>query len=230
MESDDSDLGDLVDSEVEDSDSDYIPDCEEDSDEECLVRRPQKRYCTGVIFYKMHHYYIAKGTCINVWLTIVCGVPGECGVEHEPKYIVLKVSYWSSFNTVSSVMLCVRVMWATPWVLVQVVQHCDKCQARRVWDSQPYLSNVPAGNLLLSGAMLFTGCHPVQVLRMFDVYGVFCIATNTFFRHQRSYLQPTIVNAWHDEQTNLLRLLKECYSSQVILAVDGRSDSPGHCA
>ncbi len=65
---------------------------------------------------------------------------------------------------------------------------------------------------------------------MFDVYGVCSIATNTFFRHQRSYLQPTIVKAWHDEQTALLTLLKEHYSSQVILAVDGRSDSPGHCA
>ena len=114
--------------------------------------------------------------------------------------------------------------------LVQIVQTCSHCDSTRVWNSQPFLRNVPAGNLLLSGVLLFSGSHPVQALRMLDMLGVRTISTSTFFRHQTQYLQPTIISAWQEHQAGLVKQLKADHAKQVILAVDGRSDSPGHCA
>ena len=114
--------------------------------------------------------------------------------------------------------------------LVQIVQTCTHCDSTRVWNSQPFLRNVPAGNLLLSGALLFSGSHPVQALRMLDILGVRTISTSTFFRHQTLYLQPTILHAWREHQAGLVEQLKADHTKQVILAVDERSGSPGHCA
>lgn len=53
---------------------------------------------------------------------------------------------------------------------------------------------------------------------------------NTVFRHQSKYLQPTVIKVWKQQQQELVEELKEDYNSKVILAGDGRSDSPGHCA
>ena len=34
------------------------------------------------------------------------------------------------------------------------------------WESQPFVCNIPAGSLLLSSAILFSGLMPNQVLRV----------------------------------------------------------------
>jgi len=89
---------------------------------------------------------------------------------------------------------------------------------------------MPAGNLLLSGAILFAGCHPVQTLRMLDHLRVATISPSTFFRQQSKYLQPTVIKVWKKEQDSLVEEIKANHGGKVILAGDGRSDSPGHCA
>ncbi|KAJ4939426.1 hypothetical protein JOQ06_028875, partial [Pogonophryne albipinna] len=59
--------------------------------------------------------------------------------------------------------------------------------------------------------------------------GLQCISVGTFFRHQRLYTIPTIVQAWQNEQAGIIRELKEM-GGGLILSGDCRSDSPGHCA
>ena len=86
------------------------------------------------------------------------------------------------------------------------------------------------GTFYCLGCSCFSGSHPVQALRMLDMLGVRTISTSTFFRHQTQYLQPTIICAWQEHQAGLVKQLKADHAKQVILAVDGRSDSPGHCA
>ena len=55
------------------------------------------------------------------------------------------------------------------------------------------------------------------------------IGETTFYRQQREYLQPTVFTMWGEEQDQLLRILAGM-TGGLVLAGDGRSDSPGHCA
>ncbi|KAG1959839.1 hypothetical protein F2P79_005978 [Pimephales promelas] len=87
---------------------------------------------------------------------------------------------------------------------VKIKQVCAACGYQRFWQNQPMLHrNMPACNLLLSGAIHFSGCMATQTIRMLKLFGLQSISVSTFFRHQRFYTIPTIVQA---------------------------SDSPGHCA
>ena len=151
--------------------------------------------------------------------------------ESEDKYIVFKSQLLELFNQCNR---CQEQTTAdvtyTSGTLVQVTQTCQHCKLTRTWNNQPYIGNMPVGNLLLAGAILFSGCHPVQTLHMFERFGLAVIAESTFFRTQTNYLQPTIVNVWKDHQQGLVQQLKEEYQGEVVLSGDGRSDSPGHCA
>ena len=43
---------------------------------------------------------------------------------------------------------------------LKVEQRCKDCLRCRTWRSQPFIGNIPAGNLLLSSAILFSGSLP----------------------------------------------------------------------
>nr|XP_055038575.1 uncharacterized protein LOC129426346 isoform X2 [Misgurnus anguillicaudatus] len=101
---------------------------------------------------------------------------------------------------------------------------------RRYWQNQEKVHrNMPACNLLLSGAIHFSGCMATQTIRMLKLFGLQCISPGTFFHHQRLYTIPTIMQAWRNEQRGIIRELKET-GGGLILSGDCRSDSPGHCA
>jgi hypothetical protein len=110
-----------------------------------------------------------------------------------------------------------------------VTQDCQACPAKKTWYSQPFLGNVPAGNVLLSGAILFAGALPGKVLRVFKHFRLASICTSTFMAHQRQYLQPTIARVYLQNQRALLAQLKS-RTSPIVLGGDGRADSPGHSA
>ncbi|XP_010793701.1 uncharacterized protein isoform X1 [Notothenia coriiceps] len=113
---------------------------------------------------------------------------------------------------------------------IKIKQVCAACGYERFWQNQPMLyRNMPACNLLLSGANHFSGCMATQTIRMLKLLGLQCISVGTFFRHQRLYTIPTIVQAWQTEQAGIIRELKEM-GGGLILSGDCRSDSPGHCA
>jgi len=48
-----------------------------------------------------------------------------------------------------------------------------------------------------------------QMLRMLTLFGLQCISARTFFRHQQLYTIPVIMQAWQNEQTGVIRELKE---------------------
>ncbi|XP_048054273.1 uncharacterized protein LOC125273055 [Megalobrama amblycephala] len=113
---------------------------------------------------------------------------------------------------------------------VKIKQVCEACGYQRFWQNQPILHrNMPACNLLLSGAIHFSGCMATQTIRMLKLFGLQSISVGTFFRHQRLYTIPTIVQAWQNEQAAVIRDLHEMRGG-LILSGDCRSDSPGHCA
>ena len=112
---------------------------------------------------------------------------------------------------------------------LRIIQTCSKCYRRRTWESQPYIGNIPAGNILTSAAILYSGTLPSKALKMFQILNLSTITRKTFFRHQRQYLQPAVSSVWKRSQELLLTTLKDKGSS-LVLGGDGRSDSPGHSA
>ena len=112
---------------------------------------------------------------------------------------------------------------------IAIRQLCSHCGYKRVWMSQPSIRDIPAGNILLSAAILFSGATPGKVLRMLNHMQVACISDRTFYRHQSRFLEPAIMTVWEGEQS---MLLAECKARDSALSIggDGRADSPGHSA
>ncbi len=55
---------------------------------------------------------------------------------------------------------------------IAIEQVCRKCGERKRWLSGPYIGSIPAGNIMLSGAIMFSGCLPGKVLRCLKFLGV----------------------------------------------------------
>lgn len=112
---------------------------------------------------------------------------------------------------------------------IRISQWCTNCKRKRVWDSQPFIGKTPAGNILTSAAILFAGAFPTKVLRVFKSLNCATITAKTFFRHQNLFLQPAVTSVWERHQNTLLTGIKES-RGKLVLAGDGRADSPGHSA
>ncbi|XP_071834545.1 uncharacterized protein [Apostichopus japonicus] len=103
------------------------------------------------------------------------------------------------------------------------------CGFSRKWYSQPFIGNIPAGNILLSASILFSGASPKKVIQVMKGVNVATIAYSSFIVHQRLYLQPAIVNTWERMQLKMVEDLKES-EEKLVIGGDARNDSPGHTA
>ena len=112
---------------------------------------------------------------------------------------------------------------------IAVKQHCSHCEHQKLWASQPYIKDTPAGNILLSAAILFSGATPAKILRVLNHMKVACFTDRTFYYHQKRYLEPAVISVWKAKQSTLLA---QCLSTgdPLIIGGDGRADSPGHSA
>ena len=156
--------------------------------------------------------------------------PNATPVHLVNKYIVFEDCLLSLFNK------CGNCGKATPDVtkttigtFLRVKQVCDNCESTREWDSQPFISNIPAGNILLSSSILFTGALPSQVLHVMDTLKCVTLSRSAFFSHQKKYLQPSILKVYKKHQSQLLSEIKKIRVG-LIIGGDGRCDSPGHSA
>ena len=109
---------------------------------------------------------------------------------------------------------------------ISIKQECHHCGHKWKWNSQPFIKDVPAGNILLSAAILFSGSTPTKSLHLFKCLEMACIAERTFYYHQTKYLAPSVIHVWKRSQRSLLSKCR----SPVIIGGDGRADSPGHSA
>ena len=155
-------------------------------------------------------------------------VPSNLPVEKQSSYIVFESALLLLFH------MCIFCRSARCSVnkfvngsFLRITQTCSKCHRKRVWDSQPFIGNTPAGNLFASAAILYTGSFPAQALRMFRTLKCAMISNSTFFRHQHSYLIPAINTTWERHQNSLFSFLKD---TGLVVAGDERADSPGHSA
>lgn len=151
-------------------------------------------------------------------------------VEKQSTYLVFESALLLLFSTCffcrSS--FCTIEKW-TVGSLLRIKQICSQCNGDFTWDSQPYIGKVPAGNILISAAILYTGSIPAKALRIFKNLNCSAFTRKTFFRHQKNYLQPTINTVWERHQRKLISELME-EEKGLVLGGDGRADSPGHSA
>ena len=105
---------------------------------------------------------------------------------------------------------------------------CHNCSRTYTWHSQPLLfRKFPAGNILLSYAILSAGASVKKVLLVFKHLGLMVYHEPAYYYHQKHLLFPAIYKYWQAYQKKLLDSLKD---KDVVLAGDGRHDSMGHSA
>ena len=85
---------------------------------------------------------------------------------------------------------------------------------------------MPAGNLLLSAAILYSGSMISQTLRMLKILRVECFSRQTFHKHQKNYLIPVVIKMWKEEQDKIIQSVSSLEGG-LVLSGDGRSDSQG---
>lgn len=97
------------------------------------------------------------------------------------------------------------------------------------WVSQPVLGRMPAGNLLLSAATVFSGQTYQHVQNIAQFLNLNFMSSVTFYEAQRTNLVPVILTAWKNYQQCLFDELRRA-GKPLRLCGDGRMDSPGFSA
>lgn len=151
--------------------------------------------------------------------------------QDEPKFIV----FYSALLAVFSI-FCFNCKASDPSVamdscgtMVTVNQNCQSCKKNFKWRSQPFiLGRYPAGNLLLSFAVLMAGASIGKILLVFKHTGLSVYESRTFFYHQSRFLFPVVLKYWENYQAGLFAKIKDL--EDAVWSGDGRFDSMGHSA
>ncbi|XP_075744389.1 uncharacterized protein LOC142803181 [Rhipicephalus microplus] len=146
--------------------------------------------------------------------------------QNERKFIVFESSLKELLSTCRKCFAACKTASSVYGTLLQVQTVCTNNHVLS-WKSQPLINGKPAGNVLMSAGILFSGTSHITVLRMFEHINLQVFMPRTFFNYQRAYLLPAIDKIWHQQQNKLFRQLHGC---SVDLAGDGRCDSPGFSA
>ncbi len=150
--------------------------------------------------------------------------------QDEEKYIVFRSCLWELLDTcpVCTQPCTVDILYKRG-TMIAVEQQCNHCHYNRKWTSQPLLGDIPAGNLLLSAAILFTGSSYTKVLRVLETMNICALKSRTFQEHWQLFLHPTMWHFYQDQQRDLIRQLQDM-PGDLVLGGDGRADSPGYSA
>ena len=92
-----------------------------------------------------------------------------------------------------------------------------------LWQSQPTINGMSAGNLLLSAAILFSGLTYAKIAHLFEIFNLAILKERTFHAVQSKYLFPVVRQCWENHQQKLHQRL----CGHLAICGDGRCDSPG---
>ena len=74
-----------------------------------------------------------------------------------------------------------------------------------IWNSQPLINKMPAGNLLTSAAILFSGNTFSSVSQVASFFNLTFFSQITYYDIQSRYLFPVVNKAWAEEKGELLQ-------------------------
>ena len=109
-----------------------------------------------------------------------------------------------------------------------MISYSITCHAghKYTWRSQPVQHRQPVGNLLISAAILTTGNTFAKIKAFADSLNLQLFSHTLYNKIQKEKLLPVIQEDWEKEKA-----VEEVKSlGPVVLAGDGRCDTPGHCA
>ncbi|WAR08788.1 hypothetical protein MAR_018746 [Mya arenaria] len=155
--------------------------------------------------------------------------PRQADVHKQRKFLVFEDNLLELFNRCEMCHLPTKGKVCNVQGSAMAIKQVCECGHTRRWESQPKVRGVPAGNILLSAGILFSRCSPSKVLRIFDFINVLSISLSTFFSHQRTVLWPAIERVWTKCNDQLISVLLD-REEELVVAEDGRCDSPGHSA
>lgn len=112
---------------------------------------------------------------------------------------------------------------------VQINSLCDNCCNTRKWESQPKTNTMPLGNLIMAGAVLFSGSSASKFITLCRHASLQMFSIGTYMNIQSLYLVPTIEDVWQCQQCDLFSTARAT-GEPLRLGGDGRCCSPGHTA
>ncbi|XP_062592075.1 uncharacterized protein LOC134253565 [Saccostrea cucullata] len=150
--------------------------------------------------------------------------------REEKKFIVFQSQLMKLFHTCSKCKSpVVGKIKQIKGSFISVEVECILCNLKSTWNSQPYIGEVPAGNLLISTSIVLSGSIPSKALRMFEFMNVQAPKLSTFYNHQKCYIHPGIFHIWKNFTNSYVEYVKQ-QGNPLALGGDGRADSPGHSA
>lgn len=116
-----------------------------------------------------------------------------CEPHEERKFIVFESKLRELFHMCPSCLAKGSATMEESGSLVKVKFLCPDCGHTFNWDSQPQIGKMAVGNLLMSAAVLFPGNLFTQIVKFLDAMNVARISESAIYKHQRNYLQPTVM-------------------------------------
>ena len=96
------------------------------------------------------------------------------------------------------------------------------------WQVQPLVGKAPAGDLLLAGAILFSGLTYIKCVTIANLLNLKLFTERTFYRIQEARLFPIVNSFYKETHIVITEILQD--EGALNLSGDGRCDSPGYCA
>lgn len=153
-------------------------------------------------------------------------IPSCQSPSSEKKYLVFESCLRRLFQTCP---ICLQHIGETnletSGSLLSVQHICTSGHVSK-WFSQPHVSGVAAGNLLLSAAILFSGSSYTKFAHLADTLNLPILAERTFHRIQSNYLFPVIHRTWTQHQQLIIQRLQ---GQDLKISGDGRCDSAKYC-
>ena len=118
---------------------------------EYLINIDQIPNNNNVMTLSYHHHHLCQA---NQWM--------------KQNTLYLDNYYGTSLHTVHHATTHALVRLPMYREISAIKQHCSYCEHLRQWRSQQRIKDTPAGNILLSVAILFSGATPGKDLRMLN--------------------------------------------------------------
>ena len=110
---------------------------------------------------------------------------------------------------------------------VATIESLGCCDQPLRWQTQPFISSMAAGNLLLSAGILLTGNDYGNIANLAKATNIQFISQRNFSSTQKNYLFPIINKKFADHQVDVFN---EVRNTEVVAGGDGCCDSPWHSA